>query len=150
MEYSKVYKNIHPKAIKISREIAPKLWKGPKPHRKMFAIIWLMKMSKLYKVKCPKFVFNPDETGIFRELTGGGHYIPKDHIIVLHGVYSFVTLAHEFRHAVQYAANISIYKEDLEEDARAWSLSLFRKACPNSYKKAKERNNLRIWETTTE
>lgn len=146
MEYARIYKKIKPTAVKFSKETAPKLWSEPIEHRKMYAIKWLIKMSKLYNIECPRFIFNPDEEGIFSELTGGGQYIPGEHVIIIHGKYSFVTLAHEFRHAVQYTSDVKIYKEDLEEDARAWSLSLFKKACPKSYKKAKERGILHIWE----
>lgn len=141
-DYSKVYKNIHKDAIEISKEYAPKLWKEPLTHRKMYALKWLREMSAVYKITCPKFVFDPDENGRKRRLTGGGTYDNNKNTIFLYGKYSFATLAYEFRHAIQNQKKVKMYLEDKDEDARAWSLSLFRLACPKSYKNAAEKGFL--------
>ena len=133
--YSRVYRKIHPKAIEASRLAAPRLWKGETADRVLFARLWLADMSRLYGIPRVRFDFVDDP--VLYEESGGGRYIPNEHRIVLYHRWSFVTLAHEFRHAVQASGFLeAMYLNDPEEDARAWSVSLFRLSCPKSYKSA--------------
>lgn len=140
-DYSRVFRNIHPKAVEATIELKKSgFWKEDVDIQdKVIAMgIWIKKMSEIYGIEAPKFYF-VDNVGEYRR-TGGGCYFPELNEMYVFHKPSMMTLIHEFRHAVQTKVpDLDIYKGDIEEDARAWSHSLYRKALPVSYKKALER-----------
>jgi len=68
------------------------------------------------------------------EVFGPGRYVVRSHTIEM-SHFSVVTLLHEFRHAMQYRPGIADVRPGSEEDARAWSLSLFRLAAPRRFRR---------------
>ena len=89
---------------------------------------WLSHASSAYDLPKPNFRW--DSTA---EDGGGGVYYPQRQEIVMSKV-SITTLLHEFRHHLQHHGAAMI-DPDLEEDARAWSLSLYYSVRPNLLKK---------------
>lgn len=92
---------------RMSREAATAAFQG-----------WLSKVSQEYGVATPVLIW--DEDAVF---AGGGEYRPQHQEIRMSKV-SVTTLIHEFRHHLQSQGATMIHP-DLEEDARAWSLSVY-------------------------
>lgn len=89
---------------------------------------WLSHASGTYDLPKPNFRWDSAA-----EDGGGGVYYPQSHEIVMSKV-SITTLLHEFRHHLQHNGAAMI-DPDLEEDARAWSLSLYYAVRPNLLRK---------------
>jgi len=84
---------------------------------------WLDQAATAYGMRTPKLVLNLQ--------AGSGHYQPWNNEV--HMAYmSIVTLIHEFRHAMQ-AQRGDGRGRDIEDDARAWSLSLYFKVAPRAF-----------------
>lgn len=96
-------------------------WKGDKLAK---AQRWVDTVAGIYGMDAPTVaIVDPGEC------SGMGCYVPATNQILLPKV-SVTTLFHEFRHAMQHSATCTmveaIYGDSRhEEDARAWSLSLF-------------------------
>lgn len=138
MEYGKRFKNIKTEVIEATKEMAKIVWTNESNEIKFDAMnVWVQKVSLIYGVDCPSLSYSPNRGQYLA--TGGGIYNPLHNEITLYYKFSVVTLIHEFRHCLQYKkAGLKMVSVDIEEDARAWSMSLFKKACPKSYKKAIE------------
>lgn len=63
-------------------------------------------------------------------------YYPLLKKITLVNSSSIISLLHELRHHIQHEAGKQYKGHDIEEDARAWSLRVFKLACPNSFMKS--------------
>lgn len=137
MTYSTAFKNINVKTIEATK-LLPKagIWKNDvSPIQKIQACEnWIKAVSEIYEVEVPEFRFDTSE--VMYQTTGGGHYEPWANRITLFMKFSMVTLLHEFRHHLQHTKRVTMYKNDNEEDARAWSVSLYKLACPKSYQNA--------------
>jgi len=147
MSYSNVYKNIDERSIKESKILLKSgIWKKETPLESKIQSVekWLQAMSSIYNVSVPRFIFSDCSSGY--KLTGGGTYSGSFKEITLYKKFSIVTLFHEFRHHLQHSKGIQLklYRNDIEEDARAWSVSLFKLAAPNSYQRAVERGTLKF------
>ena len=82
---------------------------------------WVAEMSDIYRMPAPRLVWNA-----VADLSGGGFYTAAEHSITMSPNHpSVTTLMHEFRHAMQTIDGIPMVDEDIEVDARAWSLSLY-------------------------
>ncbi|RSK43112.1 hypothetical protein [Bacillus canaveralius] len=68
--------------------------------------------------------------------TGGGFYEPWMTRITFFKKLSLVTLLQEFMHHMQNQMDLKLYRKDIEEDARAWSVSLFKAATPKAFMNA--------------
>lgn len=146
MLYSDVFKNLDKRAIEATALLpAEGFWKKDLPIDEKISICekWLKTLSEIYKVNVPDFRFSESESNYLR--TGGGVYESRLVRITLYKKISLVTLLHEFRHHLQHQKNIKLYKKDLEEDARAWSLSLYKQALPDSYQNSVDKRNLRFY-----
>lgn len=142
--YKDRFTRIKPRAIKITRElIRAKPWRG-NPGRggqEEFSrayracLTWLKEMSMLYRIPMPLLFIT--------ENCGSGCYDPTVNAIFL-PKFSVATLAHEFRHALQFRKPIRGIRnmEQAEEDARGWSVSLIYRADQRFYERAKERGLL--------
>lgn len=87
---------------------------------------WLKTVSKVYDIPTP--TLSKQERGF-----GIGCYHPASNSI--HMPYpSIVTLLHEFRHAFQHS-HPSRMVDDIEDDARAWSLSLYYRVAPRTVRR---------------
>lgn len=110
------FKNSHP-------------WKGKENEiREKFKSL-LCDLSKIYKIEEPEMVF-------LKKFAYGSCYFPIDNLIVMtkerDGSYSVITFLHEFSHALGMN----------ERGACRWSINLFRKHFPNSFKKLDPRGHL--------
>jgi hypothetical protein len=76
-------------------------------------------MAEACGIDPPKLFFGKIDGGS----TGGSHYRPRDHRIVITGKLSVVTFLHEFAHALGYG----------EREACRWSINLFRKCFPRQF-----------------
>jgi hypothetical protein len=85
---------------------------------------WIGNVSRSYGVPAPTLMW--DDNAVF---VGGGEYRPRGQQIRMSKV-SITTLIHEYRHHMQHLGAPMIHP-DLEEDARAWSLSLYYSVRPN-------------------
>jgi hypothetical protein len=83
---------------------------------------WVNDMSDIYNMSRPRFIWDEDT-----QWAGGGIYRHHDHAIIMSkSRQSVITLIHEFRHALQLTKHGEDMKyRDREDDARAWSLSLY-------------------------
>ena len=88
---------------------------------------WVDKISEIYHMDTPTFYWDEEA-----DYGGGGFYRHKDHSITMSPNHpSIVTLIHETRHALQIKEKgAPMVSDDLERDARAWSLSLYYKTKP--------------------
>lgn len=141
--YSNVFTKIKSEAVTITKELIKSgIWKSDVSNedKAIYMGIWLQKMSALYGMRTPKFYYVGGKDGA-REYrrTGGGCYFPELNEMYVFKKPSLTTLIHEFRHAMQEQLNVKQFRNDAEEDARAWSCSLYRAAAPTSYKKAMEK-----------
>lgn len=89
---------------------------------------WLGNASAAYQLPRPTFAWDPAAT-----FAGGGEYRPATQHIAMSKI-SVTTLLHEFRHHMQHQGAAMI-DPDLEEDARAWSLSLYYAVRPDLLKR---------------
>lgn len=137
MTYSTAFKNIKKEAIEVTK-LLPKggIWKKDIPLEQKISACekWLEEISSIYGIEVPEFRFDSSE--VMYNQTGGGCYEPWNNRITLFKKFSMVTLLHEFRHHMQHQMEFGLYRNDIEEDARAWSVSLFKAACPKSYQNA--------------
>lgn len=112
---------------------------------------WMIEASSIYDVPCPDLILltkevaeNEEEAAVFKlaySMTGGGVYShdPDQSImtITMFDKVSITTFLHEFRHHLQATMpEIKVFRGDIEEDARAWSCSLYRAAAPKMYANA--------------
>lgn len=143
MTYSTAFKNIDKRTIKATKKLIKSgLWKKDlsTEHKVKICNEWLETVSEIYGIEVPKFRFDESEAMYMK--TGGGCYEPFEKRITLFKKFSLVTLLHEFRHHMQYELDLSLFRRNHEEDARAWSISLFKAAAPKSYKNAVEKGLL--------
>lgn len=142
--YADVFTKIKSEVVEAARELIPAIWKVEDvAEKEKMMRDWLMKACLAYGVNEPEFEFRPKDVSGYRA-TGGGCYFPDDNRIVLYRKASAVTLFHEFRHMLQFKAGVRRYKNDYEHDARAWSVSLFKKARPKSYERAVNKGILHL------
>lgn len=134
--YSKVYKHLKRATIEITGELMPAVWRAETVEAKVELMQdWLNKASALYNLQVPEFEFRAYDTDGYMA-TGGGMYNPEENKITLFLKASVVTLLHEFKHMRQHKQGGYMYQNDEEKDARAWSVSLFRKTNPRAYRRA--------------
>lgn len=88
---------------------------------------WIGTVSSVYDMEPPTFQWDEDA-----DMGGGGFYRLSDHSITMSPNHpSITTLIHEFRHALQHTnKGAPMVDEDVEVDARAWSLSLYYQVRP--------------------
>lgn len=93
---------------------------------------WLADVSSIYGLPVPSF-----KLGSEAEAHGSGVYHIISQQIIL-PKYSIVSLMHEFRHHMQSTLPVRLPStlDAIEDDARAWSLSLFYAAKPRLFEKS--------------
>lgn len=126
MRYHRRFRNQHRKTLDATRRLirgwtatdADGQWE--KSRR------WLQEVSLIYGMRTPTLHKQPRGagSGYYRSATNG-IYMPFP---------SIVTLLHEFRHAYQYS-HPSRMVADKEDDARAWSLSLYYRVAPRTLRR---------------
>lgn len=92
-------------------------------------------LSVIYRVKQPKIGYSHHCGNGFYDIVSNRITLPKT---------SIVTFLHEFRHAMQRQGKASYYynpeapsesRGGVENDARAWSLSLYHRVAPRTLKR---------------
>jgi hypothetical protein len=91
---------------------------------------WVDEISDIYGMERPDLQWDTDA-----DMGGGGFYRAADHSITMSPNHpSVVTLIHETRHALQHKqCGAPMITDDVERDARAWSLSLYFRVRPNQF-----------------
>jgi len=139
LPYHKRFKNFNPKTVEATKELF-----RARPSQLVLEDVevvfkkWIADISKVYDIPTPDFVWEYDDLSDI----GGGlcHGLREDendenspfYNSVLHidaNRRSITTLIHEYRHHMQFMG-MNMVDEDVEEDARAWSLSLYYKTRP--------------------
>lgn len=133
--YSEAIKTFNVSAVAIVKNIGPCILSKRNSHdeKMYYSQELIQQLSAVYGFTPPTLYYQ--ETG--RDTNG--FYKPTEHSITFVNKISFVTLLHEFRHAMQYNG-AKMIDRDKEVDARAWSMSLFKKALPKYHKIAIEKN----------
>ena len=144
MSYSESFEQIRFHTVEATKQLVKSgLWKKDKTDEYKIKICkrFLDQLSEIYSIEPPKFNFLHAQH--LYDQTGGGVYHSTQKQISLYNKFSLVTLLHEFRHHMQNEVyGLEIYKNDVEEDARGWSVSLFKMATPKAYKNAVEKGLL--------
>ena len=84
---------------------------------------WMEAIAEGYGVENPTFNWYSEQNEGVRY--GGGYYQPSTHRLYIdEDAHSVTTFLHEYRHALQHLG-AEISSNDVEIDARAWSLSLY-------------------------
>jgi hypothetical protein len=132
--YSKRFRNLHKDAVlAVKSAVKAGLFTVSDVEKQAIIGILNRELSSVYSVVECSVVFKNDVA------SSKGNGVYSSNTITLINKFSVVTFLHEFRHHVQHqslADDVLRDREFLEVDARGWSLSLFRKACPKSYKNA--------------
>lgn len=149
MSYRNRFRRIRPAAIEATRRlIAAKPWRGNPgrggPQEVASALVacdtWLKEASRIYDIRKPGLCLGSPQA----LLTYYGCYDPEANIVHL-PKFSIVTLAHEFRHAWQCQKGYCRGREENEENARGWSVSLVYLADPQFYWRARRKGLLIYW-----
>lgn len=83
-------------------------------------------VCEAYSISSPKL-----RVGDFSEC-----YVPLRQEIRLPKSSSWISMLHELRHHIQHQAGKQYKGHDIEEDARAWSLRVFKLGLPKSFEKS--------------
>lgn len=129
MRYHKKFQHFKPDALTITKTLL-RDWGNSSDDLKWLKMnAWLTRAAELYGIPRPNLV---------KDLSAGfGCYQPTQHKIRMSKP-SVITLLHEFRHALQNHRRATGFNYDpieVEPDARAWSLSLYYKVAPRSFRR---------------
>ena len=105
-------------------------WRGSVDERKEKFKTLNRQLARAYRIAEPDLQFSRIDGGT----SGGSHYIPALHQIVIQGKLSVVTYLHEFAHARGMG----------ERDACRWSINLFRKCFSRQYARLLARGHMLI------
>lgn len=122
--------------VRVTRRLLMRGWGAATTEQRIAkSALWLGEMSDHYDIPEPAFRVDPTER------SAGRYFLPPVHGIVL-PFPSIVTLLHEFRHAVQAfnrvaslgtLQRLAATQDELEDDARTWSLSLYWQTAPRTF-----------------
>ena len=90
-------------------------------------------IAQHYNISVPQLVIDTNEPE---------SYNPATKTITLPKSSSIISYLHEMRHHLQHTAGKRYNGHGIEEDARAWSLRIFKKACPGSFKRSLARGEI--------
>ena len=133
--YHNRFNHFNNKTLGVTKELI-KNW-GTNSDAENFAKmkIWLKKVSEIYQIQFPILQII--------DSAGDGYYSVLGNKIAVSRL-SVVTLLHEFRHAMQFQNRTRVMRTmvQAEDDARAWSLSLYYKVAPKSFKRLVGQNKI--------
>lgn len=89
---------------------------------------WLRDASEIYGIGRPT---------LRHDYVGTGMYVPTLHAVFMEYP-SIMTLLHEFRHARQHLdprVRVQWGSDQVEDDARAWSMSLYKTVAPRTFER---------------
>lgn len=139
-KYHLVFSNFHQKTLSATKALfRSRPSQLPEADRMRAFEEWINEASHAYKMDVPPIIW--DEEAKF---AGGGFYTPQRHTITLDPEKpSITTLLHEFRHALQTKnKGPRRVSEDIEIDARAWSLSLYYQTRPSLFTRLVKENRI--------
>lgn len=126
MTYHRRFRNQHRKTLDATRRLMRGWTDATVDAQWERSRLWLAEVSAVYGMTTPTL-------HKIRRGLGHGYYNIESHSI--HMPYpSIVTLLHEFRHAYQHS-HPSRMVADVEDDARAWSLSLYYRVAPRTLRR---------------
>jgi hypothetical protein len=112
-----------PLAIRALKRFARrKPWRGSYAERREKFTTLVRNLAAAYGIPCPQVICDGSDGGD----SGRSCYVPASNTIILRGRLSVVTALHEFGHALG---------KD-EREACRWSVNLFRKCFPQSWRRA--------------
>lgn len=122
-EYHKTFQHLNQLAIDAVREIAGQgLWRLPDFEGFILLNQLAEKLNAIYELPTLRVELFPIEA-----------YNPVSSVIGLPHV-SMVSFLHEYRHHMR--TNGIQHYDDVFKDVRGWSISLFRRACPASFRRS--------------
>jgi hypothetical protein len=125
MNYHRRFRNQHRKTLDATRRLIRGWTSVGVDGQWEKSRLWLAEVSVIYRMNQPKLKKTSwAGQGCYEALTN-----------TIHMKYpSITTLLHEFRHAYQFS-HPSRLVDDVEDDARAWSLSLYYKIAPRTVRR---------------
>jgi hypothetical protein len=136
MRYHKKFRHFKPETLTMTK-VMLKDWSACNDSRKWIKMQeWTQKASNAYGIPMPVIVEDTAAGSGFYHLASNTIHMSKP---------SVVTVIHEFRHALQRhnkAKGFSYLENDVEPDARAWSLSLYYKVAPRSFRRLVEEGKI--------
>lgn len=137
MKYHLQFRNIKGATVDATRTLLTD-WSSKDDMEKWQALdAWVTEVSALYDMVRPVLLIDWQ--------AGSGYYLIHRNEIVMSKP-SVITLLHEFRHAMQRQGKAGRQFRDVEDDARAWSLSLYWSVAPRTLKRLVEQG--RVLHTT--
>lgn len=131
MPYHTRFTNFHEATLDATdRLFKSRPWRGTSAERSEKFVKWLRRASAAYDIPVPRLHVQPlvNDRGVM--LMGA-----YDHDVVVLSDYSVLTMFHEFRHHMQ-AHYVAATESDKEDDAVAWSCSLFHTVRPELFREA--------------
>jgi hypothetical protein len=136
MRYHKKFRNVKPEVLEATKKLR-KGWSDATDAEKWIKLDkWVGTASSVYQMNRPLICIDA--------LAGSGYYRISSNEIYMSKP-SIITLIHEFRHAMQRqgkARGWSGRESDLEHDARGWSLSIYFKVAPVSFRRLVEEGKI--------
>ena len=129
MKYHKNFQRFKPQTLTITKTLLKDWGTSSEETNWLKMNQWLTEAAQLYEIVRPNLAKDAS--------AGYGFYNRPKHKIYLSRP-SVTTLLHEFRHSLQNhhkAQGFSGDWNDAEHDARGWSLSLYFKVAPRSFKR---------------
>lgn len=126
MKYHLKFGNIHSRTVEHTKTLLTG-WSSLSAHEQWLALDkWVGEVTEVYGMMRPVLTVDPE--------AGAGYYLIRRNEIVMSKP-SIVTLLHEFRHAMQRQGKAGRQFRGVEDDARAWSLSLYWLVAPRLLKR---------------
>ena len=123
MRYHLRFNNFHRSTLAATKTLIRGWGDSTEEQRWQKMNVWLDDVSRVYGMIRPTLGKTASHSGCY--------YINLNKIEIPHA--SVVTLLHEFRHAMQrQRVGRACEARDVEDDARAWSLSLYWKVAPRA------------------
>lgn len=129
MKYHKKFSRFHPKTIRLFKALRLNWSRLDEEQKWLQMQRFVMGASEIYGMEYP--------TVKISRFAGDGYYSTLENKIFMSKP-SIITVVHEFRHAMQMqgkARGWSGREIDVEHDARGWSLSLYYKVAPITFRR---------------
>lgn len=127
--YHRQFKHLDRRTVRITRTLIAG-WSAKTDRQRQEAMrLWLDQATTIYQIAPVRLTIGNDD-----------FYAPLDRKITMSKP-SVITLLHEFRHHFQ-AERPTLWSGDVEEDARAWSLSLYHATAPRTLKALAQANRV--------
>jgi len=128
--YHKRFTRFNPRTIEATKTLRRGWSQKTLDEQWLASRAWLDAVTQIYRV--PEVGFEPNSGGDFYQIAQKKIYMKKP---------SIITLLHEFRHHLQYTAGPEMIGGD-EPDARAWSLSLYYRVAPITFRRLARENRI--------